>query len=143
MNLFYLKQIQNNASYTLCAGKEHFLYVSHERGIAPIMLQLAKDPLYFQDCTIVDSVIGKAAAMMFVKSNARFVHGRLMSETAVAFLRRKGIAYTYDTLCPYISNRSHTGMCPMEQTVFDLDDMEIAYVALQKTMRLLTKQKEQ
>lgn len=130
MNLSYLQQLQNKASYSLVAAREQFLFVSHERGIAPIMDQIAKHTTYFQDCMIVDQVIGKAAAMMLVRSRVSYVYGKVMSEGAVQVLNKHQIPYSYDTLVPYIINRSNDGMCPMEQTVKDLDDVEEAYDAL-------------
>ena len=120
--LSQLKVIQNNAGYTLCAQKAQRLFVSHERGIAPIMRQLARDPLYFQDCVIIDRVIGKAAAMLYHRSQAAYIHACLMSEGAEAYLRCHHIAFSYDELCPYIINRTHDGMCPMEACVMDVND---------------------
>lgn len=139
MKLSKLKQIQNNAGYSLCAGKDHFLYVSHERGIAPIMTQLAKDPYYFQDCMIVDAVIGKAAAMMLVRSHAASIYGKVMSKMAKDYLDEHKMSYTLDTLCPYVVNRTMDGMCPMEQTVLDIDDPEEAYRQLNKKIRELNR----
>lgn len=134
MKLSQLKAIQSNADYTLCAYKPGLLYVSHERGIAPIMRQLACDPAYFKDCMIVDRIIGKAAAMLYHRSHVAYIHACLMSESAKSYLQKHRIAYTYDALCPYIINRTHTGMCPMEECVKDIDDVNQAYTALAKKL---------
>lgn len=132
MKLTQLKSIQNNGGYTLCAGKSNFLFVSHERGIVPIMKQLERDSCYFSDCIIVDRVIGKAAAMLYHRSNVAYIYARLMSEAASDYLRAHHIAFSYDTLCPFIINRTNTGMCPMEECVKDLNDTETAYVLLKE-----------
>lgn len=138
--LSQLKVIQNNAGYTLCAQKAQRLFVSHDRGIAPIMRQLARDPLYFQDCVIIDRVIGKAAAMLYHRSQAAYIHACLMSEGAEAYLRCHHIAFSYDELCPYIINRTHDGMCPMEACVQETEDAEAAYHALKKKLASLQSQ---
>ncbi len=137
MILSRLKTIQNNAGYTLCAQKAQRLFVSHERGIAPIMRQLAREPLYFQDCVIVDRVIGKAAAMLYHRSQAAYIHACLMSEGAKTYLQRHHIAFSYDELCPYIINRTHDGMCPMEACVLDTEDADKAYQALKEKLASL------
>lgn len=134
MNLSLLKLIQNNASYTLCAAREAFLYVSHERGIAPIMKQIQDNPTYFHDCMIVDNVIGKAAAMLLCRSQVSYIHAHVMSEAAQRYLQQHALAYSFEQSCPYIINRTNTGMCPMEQCVRDIEDEEAAYLALKKTL---------
>lgn len=132
--LSQLKSIQNNGGYTLCAGKNGFLFVSHERGIAPIMKQLEKNSRYFSDCIIVDRVIGKAAAMLYHRSDVAYIHARLMSKAAYNYLSAHHIAFSYETLCPYIINRTETGMCPMEECVKDTEDYESAYIALKEKL---------
>lgn len=130
MNLPYLKQLLNNVPYTLVASREQFLYLSHARGIAPILDQLYNNKLYFKDCIVVDQVIGKASAMMLARSHASYVYGNVMSVAAEEVLKQYQIPYAYDTLVCYIMNRNQNGMCPMEQTVKDLSDLEEAYAAL-------------
>lgn len=137
MMLSQLKSIQSNADYTLCAEREGFFYLSHERGIAPIMKQLEGNALYFQNCIIVDRVIGKAAAMLYHRSLVSYIHARLMSESAKAYLTAHSITFSYDVLCPYIINRTHSGMCPMEECVKDINDADSAYAALKKRLKQL------
>lgn len=135
--LSQLKAVQSNAGYTLCAGKECFLYLSHERGIAPIMERLASNPRYFQDCIVVDRIIGKAAAMLYHRSGVSHIHARLMSESAKAYLQNHQVVFSYDKLCPYIINRTKSGMCPMEECVKELDDANMAYEALKEKLFFL------
>lgn len=137
MKLSYLKRIQNEAGYTLCAIREDFIFTSHARGIAPIMDQIRRDPLYFHDCVVCDTIIGKAAAMMFVRSKVSYLHAKVMSEAAHALLQRYEIAHSYDELCPYIINRKQNGMCPMEMCVQEMEDLQGAYDALEKTLQHL------
>lgn len=137
MNLAQLRSIQNNAGYAIVCGKSRFLYVSRQKGIAPIMDQLIKNRTFFKDCIIVDAVIGKASAMMLVYGNARHIHGRIMSKAAIDFLQMHSVSFSYDEACPYIINRAKDGMCPMEQAVCHIDAMEQAYqVLIQKQHEL-------
>ncbi|MBR3992234.1 MAG: DUF1893 domain-containing protein, partial [Anaerotignum sp.] len=45
---------------------------------------------------------------------------------------------TYRTEVEYIINRTKTGMCPMEQTVLDVEDAEEAYEALRNKLAELS-----
>ena len=40
------------------------------------------------------------------------------------------IPFSYEKEVEYIINRTKTGMCPMEQTVLQIEDAEEAYEAL-------------
>ncbi len=140
MNLAHLKQWQSEASYSLVAARNHFYYVSHERGIAPIMIMLKRDRNYFYDCIVVDKIIGKAAAMMLTLSCAKYIHAQLMSTSAMRYLDQHGIPYSYDQSCEWIVNRSGTGMCPMEAAVASLEDGEAAYEALYQKLNQLRKE---
>lgn len=130
MNLARLKQRQNNASYSLIAARENFFYLSHDRGIAPIMTMLKRNQNYFHDCIVVDKIIGKAAAMLLTLSHVQYIHAQLISANAIRFLDQWGIAYSFDQSCDIIINRSGIGMCPMEETVAQLSDPQAAYCAL-------------
>ena len=48
--------------------------------------------------------------------------------------------YDYEKLVPYIINRTHDGMCPMEQTVYNLTDLNEAFIALKHKQSELMKQ---
>lgn len=139
MKLARLKQRQSEASYSLVAARDNFLYCSHEQGIAPIMRMLKRDRNYFYDCIVVDKIIGKAAAMLLTLAHVRYIHAQLMSVSAMRYLDQAGIDYSYDECCEIIINRTHTGMCPMEATVMDINDAQAAYEALVMKLDSLSK----
>ena len=43
-------------------------------------------------------------------------------------------------VCEYIINRDKTGMCPMEKTVYDMNDLDEAFIALKHKQSELMKQ---
>ena len=69
-----------------------------------------------------DRVIGKAAAMLYIQLGAVAVRGHVMSEAGLAMLQSHHVEAAYDELVPMIRNRANTGMCPIEQSVRDIDD---------------------
>lgn len=84
-----------------------------------------------------DLIVGKAAAMLFVKAGIAEVYGETMSEAGAEYLKSHGIPYSFGTFTDRIVNRKGDGICPMEQTVADISDPEEGYQALkQKILEL-------
>ena len=106
---------------------------SQKKGIAPMMEILAECPDFLQGAAVADQVIGKAAAFLLRKGGAKVI-----SEHALETLQNSGIAVSYGTKVPYIINRNKDGMCPMEQTVLSVTDVEEAYGKLQEKLRELS-----
>ncbi len=113
--------------------------VSYERGIKPLMQELRKDRQAFTNSVVADKVIGKAAAMMCILGNAKAVYADVMSEEAKEILNRHQVICEYDTLVPFIENRTKTGRCPMETAVLGIEDLEEAYNAVEETIAKLMK----
>ena len=116
-------------SICLCRGGEFF--TDDGRGISP-MMRFISEVRNLSGYSVADVIVGKAAAMLFVKAGIVSVHGRVMSESGKAFLETHGIPCSHDVLTDRIINRKGTDICPMEKTVADIDDPETAYTALAK-----------
>lgn len=112
-------------------------YTSELFGIKPLMQFLRQDRRFFEGAAVADKVIGKAAAMLLADSGVQEVFGAVMSESAAAFLKSCGIPFGYCELVPMIENRTHTGMCPMEETVQGLQNPADAFAVLEKTIARL------
>ena len=108
-------------------------------GIKPLMVELRADRKAFQGSVIADKVVGKAAALLAFLGEVQAVFGRVMSEGAVSIFEKHQIPYQFETLVPYIENRTKDGMCPMEETVQLVEDPEEAFEALEKTIARLMK----
>lgn len=85
--------------------------------------------------SVADLVVGKAAAMLFVRAGIAEVFARVISRSGKDYLERHGIPVAYETLTDSIRNRAGTGICPMEQTVLAIDDPEEGYLALARRIR--------
>ena len=78
-------------------------------GIKPLMVELRADRKAFQGSVIADKVVGKAAALLAVLGEVQAVFGRVMSEGAVSIFEKHQIPYQFETLVPYIENRTKDG----------------------------------
>ena len=120
--------------------REESCIVSRERGIFPI-LNLIKEGFSLQGFSIADKVIGRAAAFLFIKAKVKEVYGETMSAGADELLNKHGIPHSYGTLAEKIINRSGDGLCPMEESVEGIDDVDEAYIAINRKAKSLQKPK--
>ncbi|TAH72770.1 MAG: DUF1893 domain-containing protein [Anaerolineaceae bacterium] len=124
------KEILINGDYTCVSVKGNQVYKSNLKGIMPIIGKLREDPSFFEGANLADVVIGKAAAMLLIYGKVGSIYTDLISEHAIEVLKKHLISFEYKKKVPYIMNRSRDGMCPMEQTVLDTEDIEDAYKRL-------------
>ncbi len=88
---------------------------------------------------LADTIIGKAASMILSLADAEGCYGENMSEPATKWLSAKGISFSYKNKSEFIMNRKGDGMCPMEETVKDLNDEKEALEALKNKITELRK----
>ena len=110
--------------------------ISRVRGVRPV-IQWIEEGADLKDAAVFDTIVGRAAGMMYALAGAGFVYGRVMSRAGAAELDKAGIPYEAGELTDLIVNRQGTGMCPMEQTVLEISDPEEAFLALKAKIAAL------
>lgn len=123
-------------SICLCRDGEYF--TDDGRGISP-MIRLIEEGRDLHGYAAADIIVGKAAAMLFIKVGIREVYGEVMSRAGYDCLQQHDIPCAYGKLTEKIINRKGDGICPMEQTVALIDDPEEGTIALQQRMMELRK----
>lgn len=116
-------------SHSVCFCKNGEYFTCDGRGISPLM-KLVEDGRDVSGSAVADIIVGKAAATLFVKMGVAEVYGRVMSKSAAEFLEKNAVPLSYGTLTEKIINRGGDGICPMEQAVTGIDDVDEAYQAL-------------
>ncbi|WP_053954941.1 DUF1893 domain-containing protein [Inediibacterium massiliense] len=117
------KKILKEEGCTLVVVKERkVLFSSKEKGIRPLyeVTCTIKDQL--KGASIADRVIGKAAAILCVHLEIKYLHTRLISQDAMKVLKKSEIIFYYEEACPYIQNRNKNGRCPMEELSQAVED---------------------
>ena len=104
--------------------------VESGRGVAP-MIRLYEDGA-LQGAYVVDKIVGKAAAMLMTLGGVSGCYALTVSRAALDWFVGHGIPVEYEVCAEYIVNRAGDGMCPMEQTVKDLNDPSEALTALKQ-----------
>jgi len=113
-------------------------FVERGRGVSPLLeFHDHREAGFLRGATVVDKVIGRAAAMIAIAGGATRVHGELMSEDGKALLESRGVTVTYGTLVPRILNADKNDLCPLEKSVEGIDDPEQALTALRKRIEEL------
>lgn len=67
---------------------------------------------------------------MYILLGVEEVYADVMSESAIYTLAYYGVQPICNTSVKQIINRTATGVCPMEETVLDIDSPNKAYEAL-------------
>ena len=111
-------------------------YYSFDAGILPVLSKVNEDKDFFKDLSVADRVIGKASASLLAYSGVKQVYALVLSKAGQEVLEKYHIEYQYDELVDYIVNRKGDGMCPMEMTVKDIDNLEQAFIALKNKVAL-------
>jgi len=130
--------IKNLNGHSICLCKDSKYFTDDGRGISP-MMRLIGENKELCGYSVADVIVGKAAAMLFVKAGISAVHGKVMSESGKTFLESHNIPCTYDILTKRIINRHGTDICPMEKAVAEIDDAETGYIALKSRLNELKK----
>ena len=135
-NYMNLKEELLDKGYSIIASNG---YHSNDSGIKPVLMPMNDDIHLFKGLSVADRIIGKASAMLLALSGVSYVYAHVLSEAGRQILEKYGIEYEYGELAEYIVNRKGDGMCPMEMTVKDIDDLEEAYAALKDKVASLAR----
>ena len=131
--------LENKAACVLLAPDGSVMLTENGRGIAPLLTVYDKCNGKMDRTIVVDKVIGRATAAIAICGKVSHVHAEIMSQDAVAMLKQHNITVSYTLLVPRILNRTRDGICPMEQTVENIEDPVQAVAALRKKLAELRK----
>lgn len=112
-------------------------YYSNEIGVKPILSKLNENIDFYKDADIEDTVVGKAAACLYVLAKIKYVYAHTLSEPAKIYLENNNVSFKYDELVKEIRNRTNTDMCPLEKSVIHIEDPVTAKIALENTIKEL------
>lgn len=121
-----------SASCVLVRGGE-IVFSASGRGVGPLLSLYENRPGLLRGSFAADRVVGKAAAMLLALGGAAGAWGEVMSETALRYLRERGLRAEYGRLVGTILGRGGKGLCPFERSVLVTEDPETGYRLIQAT----------
>ncbi len=111
-----LIRVLHDGNHSLVVANNGNIRTFDGRGVADLYALLERDPGFLKGAAAADKVVGKGAAALMVSGGIKALYAEVISEPALALMTAvPGIRTEYGTLVPQISNRTHTGMCPVEQ----------------------------
>ena len=126
-----LKENLKNGKYSCAIIKEGEVFCSAiGKGVKPLLELYSTYEDDLKELELLDKVIGKAAAVVTVKMGIKKVYTPVITKAGLAFLKNNNIEVEYDEEIEYIENRDKTGMCPMEKTLLNYENVDKAYIAL-------------
>lgn len=131
MQINDLKKILLENNHTIVIYKnDASVFVSNDRGVAPLMKLLKDNKLQLKDSIIADKVIGKAAALLMAYARVKEVYSPIISKPAIKVFERYNIKISYDKIVERIINRKGDGLCPMETLCLGIEKPEEAYISI-------------
>ena len=133
--------ILRDGDYTLAVIHGDCVYTSKERGVKPL-LELYEQYGDLCGAIAADKVVGKAAALLYVRLGVAELYTDVISTHALAVLKDNGIDVLYSVETDAIRNRRGDGFCPMETAVMDISDPDSAIAAIYATLKALNQRKD-
>ncbi|MFH0711028.1 MAG: DUF1893 domain-containing protein [Candidatus Aenigmatarchaeota archaeon] len=80
------------------------------------------------DSSVADRIVGKASAMLIIRSKIKKVYAKLMSEYAIKTLKQSNIPFVCERKTEVILNKAQTSICPFENMAINSNNPEEAYI---------------
>lgn len=116
--------------------------IERGRGVSPLLRLYDSNANAFQGATVVDKIIGRAAAFIAIQGGAKKVYAEIMSDSARDLLRTNGVETGFTLLVPEIRNNDRTALCPLEDSVRGETDPAKALAALRARIAELSSGKK-
>jgi len=131
------QKIESGETALVIIKGRKIVHTDTRTGISAVLDLLDSSPDLLKNSIIIDKVVGKAVASLFILSKVGFVYGLTMSRPAKSLLIEVNSGIKYDTLVDVIQNRTRTGVCPIEQSVYDIFNPNDALHAIKERLEEL------
>jgi hypothetical protein len=92
---------------------DKLIFQSDKDRLLPLVEYIDKFSARNRNVVIFDKIVGRAAALLFIKANCREVYSPLGSQLAADVLGKRGTKYYFNRTVPCIQTPEGK-MCPME-----------------------------
>jgi type III secretion system FlhB-like substrate exporter len=131
------KKILKENDLTLVFVKDgKIIFEGKFKGMRELILVVDKFESQLKNSSVADSVVGKAAASLFILSKVNSVFAGKISEAAIDFLKEKNIPFEYDEMVEKILNKDGTDTCPFEKIALPSKSPEETYREIKSFLKL-------
>ncbi len=131
-----LNHLKKNNISILIEKDGETIFESYDPMLKPLFVCLLEKREEMAGATVIDKIVGRAAALLMTLGKVKEVYTPLASETAQAVLDAAGIALHAEKLIPYIVNRDNTGMCPMEKMANECNTADEFFAKLEGLIKV-------
>ena len=115
MNDSIVREFSSSGDTFRVYREDRLVFASDKERLLPLLEYTETCTPYEKDVTVLDRVVGNAAALLLARIRCRETYSDLGSELAVETLDRLGISHRFAETVPHIENNRRDGMCPMEE----------------------------
>ena len=110
--------------YSIIIFKEsEIVFRSKQQGIVPLIQAIEENGIEkLAKSIVLDRVVGKAAALLFVFFKAKKVYAKIISGSGLKVLMNNEIDMEFEKVVKNILNREGTDLCPFEKATIKISD---------------------
>ena len=117
---------KENLSFVVAKNGE-IIFRGKANGIVDFLTAIRSLGKELDGSSVADRIVGKASAMLVIKSKIKKVYAKLMSEYAITILKQNNISFVCEKKTEVILNRARTSICPFENMAIQSNNPEEAY----------------
>lgn len=133
----YLDELERTGSSLMAYSGGRLIFQSGSKGIRPHLEAIDSLGDALRGSVMVDKIIGRAAALLILYSEAAEAHAALISTQGRRVLEEHGLRFSYAAETPHIKMLDGRIYCPFEAMVQGLSDPAEAYRAIVEKMTAL------
>jgi len=136
----YLEELDKTGNSLMIYKDGRLIFQSASKGIRPHLEAIEDHGEALRGTLMVDKIVGRAAALLILYSEAAEVHAQVLSRPGKQVLDQHGLAIMYEELVDHIKMKDGNIYCPFERMVQDVSDPAEAYAAIVEKMNSLKTQ---
>jgi len=131
-----LERLDKEGLSLLILKKGVALYSAKKGGMTPLVEAIDRlGPRRLSNSTIVDKIVGRAAALLISYFGASEVYSKVMSGHAEEILDRHRIKHFSQRIVEVIKNRDNVDICPFERMVLKIEDPQEGYKRIRRSIK--------
>jgi len=134
----YLEELDKTGNSLMIYSHGQLIFQSTSKGIRPHLEAIDKHGESLRGTLMVDKIVGRAAALLILYSEAAEAHTQVLSRPGKQVLDMHGLPTSYVELTDHIKLKDGSIYCPFERMVQGVTDPGEAYAAIVEKMDSLT-----
>jgi len=136
----YLEELDKTGNSLMIYKGGRLIFQSAGKGIRPHLEAIEMYGETLRGTLMVDKIIGRAAALLILYSEAAEAHAQVLSQLGKQVLDQHGLSTTYEELVDHIKMKDGNIYCPFERMVQGISDPDEAYTAIVEKMNSLNEE---